>query len=57
VAARRALLLILGCVPLLIIAGLIEAFISPSPLPLAVKIGVALASGLALYTYLLGVGR
>jgi uncharacterized membrane protein SpoIIM required for sporulation len=57
VAARRALLLILGCVPLLVIAGLIEAFISPSPLPLAIKIGVAAASGLALYTYLLGVGH
>ncbi|MEI8165404.1 MAG: stage II sporulation protein M [Chloroflexales bacterium] len=57
VAARRALLLILGCVPLLVIAGLIEAFISPSPLPLVVKLAVAVASGVALYTYLLGVGR
>lgn len=57
VAARRALILILGCIPLLIIAGLIEAFISPSALPLAVKYAVALGSGLALYTYLLGVGR
>ena len=57
VAARRALLLILGCIPLLVIAGLIEAFISPAPLPLAVKLGVALASGVALYTYLVGVGR
>lgn len=57
VAARRALTLILGCVPLLVVAGLIEAFISPSALPLAVKLGVAAASGLALYTYLLGVGR
>jgi uncharacterized membrane protein SpoIIM required for sporulation len=56
-AARRALLLLLGCVPLLVIAGLIEAFISPSPLPLAVKLLVALGSGLALYTYLLGAGR
>ena len=57
VAARRALLLVLGCVPLLVIAGLIEAFISPAPLPLAVKFAVALASGVALYLYLLGVGR
>lgn len=57
VAARRVLLLILGCVPLLVIAGLIEAFISPSPLPLAVKVVVALASGAALYLYLIGVGR
>jgi uncharacterized membrane protein SpoIIM required for sporulation len=57
VAARRALLLILGCVPLLVLAGLIEGFISPSPLPLAVKLAVALGSGAALYAYLLGVGR
>jgi uncharacterized membrane protein SpoIIM required for sporulation len=57
VAARRALLLILGCVPLLAIAGLIEGFISPSPLPLAAKLAVALGSGVALALYLIGVGR
>lgn len=57
VAARRALILILGCVPLLVIAGLIEAFISPAPLPLALKLAVALLSGMALALYLLGVGR
>jgi uncharacterized membrane protein SpoIIM required for sporulation len=57
VAARRALLLILGCVPLLAIAGLIEAFISPSALPLTVKLAVAVGSGVALYAYLLGLGR
>ncbi|EFO79409.1 hypothetical protein OSCT_2757 [Oscillochloris trichoides DG-6] len=53
-ATRRALRLILGCVPLLMIAGLIEAFISPSPLPLAVKLVVALGSGVGLGVYLLG---
>lgn len=57
VAARRALLLVLGCVPLLAIAGLIEGFISPAPLPLALKLAVAAGSGVALYAYLLGVGR
>ncbi|NNJ10490.1 stage II sporulation protein M [Chloroflexales bacterium ZM16-3] len=56
-AARRAVLLLLGCVPLLVIAGVIEAFISPSALPLAVKLLVAFGSGIALYTYLLGAGR
>ncbi|NTV99802.1 MAG: stage II sporulation protein M [Oscillochloris sp.] len=56
-AARRALLLLLGCIPLLMIAGVIEAFISPSTLPFAVKCFVALGSGLALYTYLLGAGH
>jgi len=57
VAARRALLLILGCVPLLVIAGLIEGFISPSALPLTVKVAVSAISGVALWGYLLGVGH
>ena len=29
-AARKALKLVLGCVPLLVIAGIIEGFISPN---------------------------
>jgi hypothetical protein len=47
----------IGCVPLLAIAGTIEAFISPSDLPLWVKLVVSLATGIALYAYLIGVGR
>lgn len=57
VAARRALLLLIGCAPLLVIAGIIEGFISPSGLPLVVKIATAIGSGAALYTYLLLAGR
>ncbi|RRR65818.1 MAG: stage II sporulation protein M [Candidatus Viridilinea halotolerans] len=57
VAARRALVLILGCIPLLILAGLIEAFISPSALPLAVKFAVSATTGAGLWFYLLAVGR
>ncbi len=51
-AARRAAHLLLGCIPLLVIAGMIEGFISPSSLPLAFKLVVALASGVLLYAYL-----
>ncbi|WP_026370724.1 stage II sporulation protein M [Kallotenue papyrolyticum] len=56
-AAQRAGIMILGCIPLLLIAGSIEAFISPSNLPVWLKYGVSLASGVALYSYLWGVGR
>lgn len=58
VAARRAVRLVLGCVPLLVIAGLIEGFVSPAEsIPWPVKWGVGLGSGLVLYGYLLLAGR
>lgn len=56
-AARRAAQLLIGCVPLLVIAGIIEGFISPSDLPVAVKYVVAIASGVLLYAYLCLSGR
>jgi uncharacterized membrane protein SpoIIM required for sporulation len=37
---RQAVSLVLGCVPLLAIAGIIEAFFSPAPLPPWLKIAV-----------------
>jgi uncharacterized membrane protein SpoIIM required for sporulation len=57
VAARRAIVLLMGCVPLLVIAGLIEGFVSPSDLPLWVKLGVSAITGSALYAYLLLAGH
>jgi uncharacterized membrane protein SpoIIM required for sporulation len=55
--ARIGALLMLGSAPLLVIAGLIEGFISPSGLPFWVKLGVGISTGIALHWYWLRVGR
>ena len=54
---RDSIQLIVGCIPLLVLAGIIEGFISPAPISPAIKYVVAAATGLALYTYLLLAGR
>lgn len=54
---REAVKLVAGCVPLLVVAGVIEGFISPADLPAALKYGVGLLTGVALYSYLLLAGR
>jgi uncharacterized membrane protein SpoIIM required for sporulation len=50
---RQAGLLVIGCVPLLIVAGIIEGFFSPAPLPAALKFIVAVILFLLLLLYLL----
>jgi hypothetical protein len=52
----EAVRLIIGCIPLLVIAGIIEGFISPQPIPNAIKIGIGAITGIALYSYLLLAG-
>jgi uncharacterized membrane protein SpoIIM required for sporulation len=42
---------------LLIIAGLIEGFISPAPIDSRIKFSIAALTGIGLYSYLLLVGR
>lgn len=49
--------IVIGCAALLVVAGLIEGFISPSTLPAAVKFGTGILSGIALFTYLSFAGR
>jgi uncharacterized membrane protein SpoIIM required for sporulation len=57
-AARRSVRLVIGCVPLLVIAGTIEGFISPSTaLPWPAHWAIGLGSGALLYAYLLLAGR
>jgi uncharacterized membrane protein SpoIIM required for sporulation len=56
--AQKTVRLIIGCVPLLVIAGTIEGFLSPAEnVPWFVKWSVGLGSGLLLYAYLLLAGR
>lgn len=52
-AGRKAVRLIVGCVPLLVVAGTIEGFVSPSSLHPAAKIAFGLGTGVLLYGYLL----
>jgi uncharacterized membrane protein SpoIIM required for sporulation len=54
---REAVHLIVGCIPLLVVAGTIEGFISPAPINPAFKFATAAITGVALYTYLLLGGR
>jgi len=49
--------LIVGCVPLLVVAGIIEGFISPAPISPVIKFGIGAITGIALYSYLFLVGR
>jgi uncharacterized membrane protein SpoIIM required for sporulation len=54
---RDAVRLMMGVAVLLVVAGIIEGFISPAPIPAAIKFSVAAITGLALYSYLLLAGR
>jgi uncharacterized membrane protein SpoIIM required for sporulation len=55
--AVRAVLLALGAASLLVIAGMLEAFVSPSGLPDAAKLAVGATVGVLLYSWLLLAGR
>jgi uncharacterized membrane protein SpoIIM required for sporulation len=57
-AARKAVYLLLGAVPWLVVAGTIEGFISPNEnIAIPVKWTVGIVSGILLYSYLLLAGR
>ena len=56
-AGGRAAKLVLGTIPLLIVAGLIEGFFSPSGAPVIMKFGLAAVLFCALLVYLFGTGR
>ena len=56
-AGAQAIRVMLLIVPALGVAGLIEAFLSPTDAPIAVKVTVGLVAGLALWGYVALVGR
>jgi uncharacterized membrane protein SpoIIM required for sporulation len=56
-AGLEAVQLVLGTIPILIVAGLIEAFISPTGLPIYLKFSMAGALLVLLSAYLFGVSR
>jgi uncharacterized membrane protein SpoIIM required for sporulation len=56
-AARRAVELVLGAAPVLIVAGLIEGFVSPSEIATPVKLVLGPLAGLALFALLFTVGH
>jgi uncharacterized membrane protein SpoIIM required for sporulation len=55
--ARSAVRMAVAAVPALIIAGCLEAFVSPSTLPIAVKAVIGLVMGLSFWLYLFGAAR
>jgi uncharacterized membrane protein SpoIIM required for sporulation len=55
-SARKVLILVVAAIPLLIIAGLIEGFFSPTDSPFVLHLAVGVVSGLVLYSYLLLTG-
>jgi len=56
-ASRRAVELTVGAAPVLIVAGLIEGFISPSDLLIPLKLAFGPLAGLGLYALLFTLGR
>ncbi|HEX3722758.1 MAG TPA: stage II sporulation protein M [Nitrolancea sp.] len=56
-AAQRAIPLLIGCVPLLMIAGTLEGFVSPSGIPKFPKFVIGALALTCLYSYLLLAGR
>jgi uncharacterized membrane protein SpoIIM required for sporulation len=57
VRGMDAIRLVIGCIPLLVIAAIIEGFISPAPISPLIKFSIAALTGIALYSYLLLAGR
>ena len=56
-AAQKSVRLLLGSVPLLVVAGIIEGLVSPTDAPAWIKYAIGITTGVVLYGYLLLAGR
>ncbi|MEV0841699.1 stage II sporulation protein M [Actinocatenispora sera] len=56
-AARSGVVVALGLVGVLAVSGAIEAFVTPSPLPTAVRVGIGVLALAAFLTYVVHFGR
>jgi len=54
---KEAVRLMMGVALLLVLAGIIEGFISPAPIPATIKYSIGAITGIALYSYLIFAGR
>ena len=54
---KHAIRLMMGVASLLVVAGIIEGFISPAPIHPAIKFSLGAVTGIVLYSYLLLAGR
>lgn len=55
--ARRSVTVILGLMAAFVVAGLIEAYVTPSSLPTAARVGIGVAVETAFLLYIAGQGR
>jgi uncharacterized membrane protein SpoIIM required for sporulation len=56
-AGARSVRLLVGTLPFMVVAGLIEGFVSPAAFPWPWKLAIGLATAAVMYGYLLLVGR
>jgi uncharacterized membrane protein SpoIIM required for sporulation len=56
-AGAQAVKLVIGCIPILVVAGIIEAFVSPTDLSVSLKFGLAAGLFVLLFVYLFSDAR
>jgi uncharacterized membrane protein SpoIIM required for sporulation len=56
-AGRSSITIVIGLAIILGVTGLIEAFVTPSPLPTSARIGIGVVAECAFFVYVFGYGR